>query len=213
MSTVWFTADLHLGHGNIIKYCARPFLTDEERDRAARDPRGHWRVSDHTLRRHDDALLDAINAMVARDDTLWMLGDFCRGRFDDARAYRDRIHCRNVHLVWGNHDHPSIRSLFGDAIQQGMVCVEGQEIWLNHYPMRSWNKSFHGSWHVYGHVHGRLRAEDAAHPWTLTADVGVDAWEYQPVSFTALQAYMAPRIEQFHQRKARFAQGDGPADL
>jgi calcineurin-like phosphoesterase family protein len=212
MSTVWFTADLHLGHGNIIKYCLRPFLNAEEQDHALRDPRGKWRVSDNTLKRHDDALLDAINAMVDREDTLWVLGDFCRGRFAEARAYRDRIRCRHVHLVWGNHDHPSIRPLFGEALQQGMVCVEGQEIWLNHYPMRSWNKSFHGSWHVYGHVHGRLQGEDRARPDTLTRDVGVDACEYQPLSFTALAAYMAPRLEAFHRRKGRFSQGEEAAE-
>src|SRR5436190_12777295 len=102
MATVWFTADLHLGHGNIIKYCSRPFLTAEEQEHAARDARGRWRVSDQTVRRHDAALIDAINATVAPDDTLWILGDFCRGRFEEARAYRDRIVCRNVHLVWGN---------------------------------------------------------------------------------------------------------------
>ena len=28
--TVWFTADLHLGHGNIIRYCKRPFLSEAE---------------------------------------------------------------------------------------------------------------------------------------------------------------------------------------
>lgn len=85
------------------------------------------------------------------DDTLWIVGDFCmEGRFDFAKAYRDRIKCRNVHLVWGNHDKRSIRPLFGQVLEQGMVKVDGQNIWLNHYPMRSWDKSFHGSWHLYG---------------------------------------------------------------
>ena len=39
---------------------------------------------------------------------------------------------------------------------KGWVRVGSVQIWVNHYPMRSWNKSFHGSWHFYGHVHGRL---------------------------------------------------------
>jgi calcineurin-like phosphoesterase family protein len=208
MSTVWFTADLHLGHGNIIKYCLRPFLAAKEQERALAEPRGRWHVSDETVRRHDAALLDVINASVGRDDTLWILGDFCKGRYDEARRYRDRILCDNVHLVWGNHDHRSIRPLFGQAIEQGMVQVEGQEIWLNHYPMRSWNKSFHGTWHIYGHVHGRLAKEDAAHPWTLTRDVGVDACDYRPLSFDEIARYMAPRIAKFHERKAALQRGD-----
>jgi calcineurin-like phosphoesterase family protein len=133
---------------------------------------------------------------------LWLLGDFCWGKLAEATSYRNRILCRNVHLVWGNHDHHSIRPLFGEAIEQGMIEVEGQAIWLNHYPMRSWNRSFHGSWHFYGHVHGRLSAEDARNDSTLTKDVGVDACSYRPWSFAELREYMAPRVVKFNERKA-----------
>jgi calcineurin-like phosphoesterase family protein len=203
----WFTADTHFGHGNIIKYCNRPFLTDAERDEVRRDPRGPLRLSPETVDRHDAALLDAINSRVAEDDTLWILGDFCWGKLPEAKAYRDRIRCRNVHLVWGNHDHRSIRLAFAEAIEQGMIEVEGQSIWLNHYPMRSWDGSFHGSWQLYGHVHGRLTKQDESDGGTLTKDVGVDACDYRPWSFEDLFAYMAPRIEKFNQRKAAFLEG------
>ena len=73
---------------------------------------------------------------------------------------------------------------------------------------RSWNKSFHGSWHVYGHVHGRLAREDAAHPHTLTRDVGVDACDYRPISFAQLAEYMAPRIAAFNRNKERLLGGN-----
>lgn len=76
-----------------------------------------------------------------------------------------------------------------------MISVQGQDIWLNHYPMRSWHKSGRGSWHLYGHVHGRLNKEDETQPWRLTRDVGVDACQYQPVSFQQMREYMAPRVE------------------
>lgn len=201
MSNTWFTADTHLGHANIIKFCARPFLSAEEAERVRKDPRGGWRVSPETVERHDKAILDAINAAVDPHDTLWVLGDFCWGKLDAAQAYRDRIACRNVHLVWGNHDHRSVEPAFGKAIEQGMAKVDGRSIWLNHYPMRSWHKSFHGSWHLYGHVHGRLQAEDERTPWLLAKDVGVDACDYRPVSFEDLSCYMAPREEAFSQRR------------
>jgi calcineurin-like phosphoesterase family protein len=201
MFKVWFTADLHLGHGNIIKYCLRPFLAPDEQERARTDPRGKWRLSEETVRRHDEALLEAVNCRVDAGDTLWILGDFCWGKLPEARSYRDRIACRNVHLVWGNHDHRSIRPLFGQALEQGMIRVEDQDLWLNHYPMRSWDRSFHGSWHLYGHVHGRLAAEDAAHDWTLTRDVGVDACAYRPWSFEEIREYMRPRLVRFQQHR------------
>jgi len=208
---VWFTADLHLGHSNIIKFCQRPFMSPQEQEQARRSPRGKLRLSEETVRRHDAALLEAINSRVAEGDILWVVGDFCWGPLHEATRYRDHIRCRHVHLVWGNHDQRSIRPLFDQVLEQGMIHVEGQDIWLNHYPMRSWNKSFHGSWHVYGHVHGRLMAEDLANESTLTRDVGVDACDYRPWSFEDLQAYMAPRLEKFMARKAAFLEGQEDA--
>lgn len=193
MSELWFTADLHLGHGNIIKYCERPFLTDAEKARAASDQRGSWKVSAETVERHDAAIIDAINERVGEKDTLWILGDFCLGAFEEAATYRSRIQCPTVNFVRGNHDLSSYDSLFGKVIDQGMVKHEGKKIWLNHYPMRSWDKAFHGAWHLYGHVHGRLAEEDAANQKHLVRDVGVDATGFIPVSFTDLKAYMAAR--------------------
>lgn len=205
---VWFTADTHFGHGNIIKYCQRPFLSPEEFATTRDDPRNKLRISDATVKRHDNALLEAINDRVAADDLLWVVGDFCWGGRVEAMRYRSRIKCRNVYLVWGNHDRRDVASAFTDCIDQGMIVVEEQEIWLNHYPMRSWNKAFHGSWHLYGHVHGRLEREDAAKPGMLVKDVGVDACGYRPWSFDELRRYMTPRVEAFQRNKAAFTQGN-----
>ena len=201
MSELWFTADLHLGHGNIIKYCNRPFLSEEEKERASEDRRGLWNVSPETVRRHDDALIDGINERVKEDDVLWVVGDFSLSSFEEATAYRARIRCREVNLVWGNHDLPAYEPLFGRIMDQGMVKHRGQKIWLNHYPMRSWDKSFHGAWHLYGHVHGRLAKEDEVDQRSLVRDVGVDSTDYVPLSFSELSDYMAPRLEVFRKWK------------
>ena len=208
MARVWFTADLHLGHGTFIKLWQRPFLTNEEMERARRDARDQWRPSEETISRHDNALIDSINSRVGVEDILWVLGDFCKGRLEQAIPYRDRIRCQQVHLVWGNHDNRSIRPLFGEAIEQGMVQVEGQDIWLNHYPMRSWNRSFYGSWHLYGHVHGRFSAEDTRNNWMLTKDVGVDSCDYRPWSFEDLRSYMSPRIDKNKKLRAAALRGE-----
>ena len=54
-SQIFFTADTHFGHANIIKYCHRPFATVEEMD---------------------DALVRNWNAVVSPDATVFHLGDF-----------------------------------------------------------------------------------------------------------------------------------------
>lgn len=197
MSELWFTADLHLGHGNIIKYCHRPHLSENESLRADIEALGRWKVSRETVLRHDSALIDGINDRVGENDVLWILGDFSLSPLEEAQAYRGRIRCREVNFVRGNHDLPSYDSLFARVIDQGMIKHRGQKIWLNHYPMRSWDKAFHGAWHLFGHVHGRLREEDAANPRLLAMDVGVDANDFRPVSFAEVVAYMEPREEAF----------------
>lgn len=59
----------------------------------------------------------------------------------------------------------------------------GYEVFLSHYPHRSWNKKFHGSIHVYGHVHGALPDHDRS------TDVGVDCWDFKPVSLEQILEY------------------------
>jgi calcineurin-like phosphoesterase family protein len=205
---VWFTADTHLGHANIVRFCSRPFLSPREQELLAElGPHGKWRVSAETLAHHDTALLANINACVQPEDTLWIVGDFCWGGLPEALRYRRRILCRTVHLIWGNHDQRSIASAFQQTYEQTHITVEGVDLFLNHYPMRTWYKSFHGSWSVYGHVHGRLQAEDQRDVSRLTRDVGVDACGYRPISFGELAEYMAPRLEHFHARRAAVLAG------
>ena len=64
MINTWFTADFHLGHQNIIRYCNRPF---------------------HSTSEMDEAILGNLNSLVRQDDVLYFLGDFCMGGPDQAR--------------------------------------------------------------------------------------------------------------------------------
>jgi hypothetical protein len=79
------------------------------------------------------------------------------------------------------------------------------------YLMRTQDKAFHRSWHLYGHVHARLEKEDARNTGMLVKDVSVDACDYRPRSFDDLGRYVAPRIERFHQSKAAFLDGKDAA--
>jgi calcineurin-like phosphoesterase family protein len=175
---IYFTADTHFGHSNIIKYCERPF---------------------DNLHIMDQIIFDNINEVVGLDDTLYILGDFCfRGK--KPIEYRSRIVCQNVHLVYGNHDR---RNDFKDDLQ-GFSSVQdvkeiihcNQRIFLSHYPHRSWPASHKGSFHCYGHVHSKLDHEDRQSS-RKTLDIGVDnCINYdkpfgQPFSFKEVQNIMS----------------------
>jgi calcineurin-like phosphoesterase family protein len=183
---IYFTADLHLGHSNIIKYCNRPF------------------EDAHSMNKH---ILDQINNIVDKDDELYILGDFCfKGK--KPLDYRLRINCKNVHLILGNHDKRT--DYYIDAITTDMngfnslydvkeIIYCNQKIFLSHYPHRSWPSSHKGSYHLYGHVHSKLDNEDQTSK-RKTLDVGVDnTINYgkkfgEPWSFKEIQKLFQSRL-------------------
>lgn len=165
-----FMADPHFGHSNIIKYCKRPFMTREESELAALVDRGtipgkELHISQESTAKMTDTIFDSINATVADNDNLVILGDFCftprDNKFAVAKRFRDRINCQNVYLIWGNHDDRRILGpLFRACYDQYVFNVDGQSIFTSHYPARSWDKAHHGSWMLYGHVHNLYHDED-----------------------------------------------------
>lgn len=167
---IWFTSDFHFGHKNILKYCFRPFESVQEMN---------------------ERLIDNINKYVKNTDTLYNLGDWSfdhtrKSPIANADFYRSKINCNNIISITGNHDphyengvaKKEFASVFSACynmlrikVDMGPNTVKRQEIVLNHYAMRIWNKSHHGSWHLYGHSHYTLPDD----PFALSTDVGVDA--------------------------------------
>lgn len=170
MTDTWFTADFHLGHQNIIRYCDRPF---------------------QTLAVMDAEIVDRLNSSVKESDTLYFLGDFCGGTGKIALDYRKRIRCKNIFFIEGNHDDGAhkIASEFRWFKQLAEVKVEGQFIVLCHYAMRVWHHSFRGAWHLYGHSHGRLPDD----PLALSMDVGVDTHDFRPWHFDEIRVRMGEK--------------------
>jgi calcineurin-like phosphoesterase family protein len=208
MSKVFFSADFHYNHGNIIKYCNRPFLAEEDRQALSRDGAWHdgdWkgeRASKHRISREgvemmNDHIVNAINKTVGQNDTLWFLGDWCFGSkgnyYQVAKEFRDRINCRTINLIFGNHDHHNIRDLFNESYDLFETIVNNQRMVLAHYAMAVWNKSHRGSWQLYGHSHSNLESfMDKVMPGRRSIDVGIDnakkvLGDYRPFSFEDLQ--------------------------
>jgi calcineurin-like phosphoesterase family protein len=170
MKNTYIISDTHFGHDNIRKHCDRPWKTVEEMN---------------------DALVHNWNSMVNNGDIVYHLGDFAmfprqEDNVDRMKIYRKlrmRLNGKIV-LIQGNHDkmsHEVYRDCFSDVHDIYELKFFGEKIVLCHYPLRTWNASFHGRKHLFGHVHGRLNAVE--NTLGLSMDVGVDVpeWKYSPV--------------------------------
>lgn len=174
MSKIWFTSDLHLGHKNILKLSNRPFGEIEH---------------------HDDTIINNYNNMVSNDDFCYILGDIS---FNQSYENYKRIFSRlngKKNIIIGNHDNKQnlIR-----CQKDGLICsvkdtqilqIGKDRVFLAHFPHREWNGFYHGVYHVYGHCHCNI--DD----YKQSTDVGVDCWEYAPVSWDELKEYIDNNCE------------------
>jgi calcineurin-like phosphoesterase family protein len=164
---VFFTADQHFGHGNIVRFCDRPF---------------------ESIHHHDEALIAAWNAVVTPKDRVFVIGDVCwRGKPGE---YIDRLN-GHLFLVPGNHDsrrvikHPRWRWV-KNLVD---IKVSGQRIVLCHYPLLTWRKRKWGAWMLHGHCHNGLSHEAPGGAGRL--DIGVDTHPaYAPWSFDEIRQKM-----------------------
>jgi calcineurin-like phosphoesterase family protein len=189
MSTIWFTADTHYDHGNIIKYCHRPFLGQLDKIELEKHGAWHdgtwkgdrsvdWRMSKEAIDLMNETLINNTNKLVAQNDILWHLGDFAFGKdiYKKCRYFRDRINCRNVNIIWGNHDHPEmVGNIFSTANHYHELKIGRDMFVLCHYALAIWNKSHRGSYQLYGHSHSEAEPKlDKLLPNRRSMDVGVD---------------------------------------
>jgi calcineurin-like phosphoesterase family protein len=152
-----------------------------------------------TLDEMNDHIVNGINSSVGQDDILIHLGDWSFGGFEMIEQFRNRINCKNIHLVLGNHDHhidrdkEGIRGLFSSVHQYLELDVKNKgslkmdhdnrpfesKFVLMHYPIMSWNKMNEGVIHLHGHVH--LPPHKRIGKGKMM-DVGVDGNGLEPIS-------------------------------
>lgn len=164
MPNIFFTADTHFGHGNIIKYANRPFLH-----------KVGGAVGTPNILAHDNCIIDRCNEVVKRGDILYHLGDLAWSSYP-IEQYLSRLNTKEVHLIYGNHDKPKkLKSLLFRSQQEiKSISVNGLLITLCHYPMRSWRNKGHGAYQLYGHCHNAMPGLGRQ------MDVGVDTHNFYP---------------------------------
>jgi calcineurin-like phosphoesterase family protein len=161
--TIWYTADPHFGHKNIIDLCDRPFQSAAEMDKV---------------------LLANLQARVMPEDELWVLGDFAFGSRAEDIGYVEEIFdqlpgcCK--HLVVGNHDNALTQSMAWTSVSQLIEVRDGPNMQRNtlcHYPMITWNHSRRQALQLFGHVHNNWLGSRNA------INVGVDVWDFMPATY------------------------------
>ncbi len=108
-------SDLHHNHGNIMKYDERlEFLTAPDLavfntlDKNSEMYR-KWKPSFMSMKNMENEIIKRANAVVGENDTLWFLGDFSFAKqYEDVKKFRDRFVCKDIRIVWGNHDDRSL---------------------------------------------------------------------------------------------------------
>lgn len=189
MGNVYFTADRHWYHANIIRHAGRPFRSLGE-------------MHEELIRRH--------NAVVGPEDTVYELGDVTLA--SDAQAHnlvalRARMNGQSWILVPGNHDdlplHRYLRMGYDEICTRMEISLMGHRVTLVHDPAAAaygWNGAIRGhsdrprdrafrdtlgeylSWFrqegkivFCGHWHEKFLKLGPC------VNVGVDAWNYYPV--------------------------------
>lgn len=174
----WFVSDTHFAHANIIRGISK--WTDKSGCRPF-----------DTFSTHNEWLIKLINNAVKPDDTLWHLGDWSFGGEHRVAEFRNRLHCRNINIVVGNHDH-HIKKWQEAPEHYGFTSIQdyaelnldGTQVVLCHYPIESWVNMERGAYHLHGHVHNQGR------PLMGRYDVGVDA--LGPLSLADLKTLPKP---------------------
>lgn len=151
-TNVWVTSDTHYHHKNICRSTTNWRTTDGEIPVSqTRD----FRDLDHM----NSTIVNNINEFVGQDDVLIHLGDWSFGGFEFIREFWDRLVCKNIHLILGNHDHhiernrDGVQGLFKSVSVYNTLQVDGYYFQLMHYPISSWDGLNKGYMHLHGHCH------------------------------------------------------------
>lgn len=149
---VFITSDTHYGHKNICRGVT-----------AWRLPDGSIPIDQtrdfKTIEEMNETLINNINSTVGEDDVLIHLGDWSFGGFENIQKFRDRILCKEIHLILGNHDHHiendrgGCHGLFTSVNHYTRLQYKYKTFVLCHFPIVSWDGLNKGNIHLHGHVH------------------------------------------------------------
>ncbi len=167
--TIWFTSDQHFGHKNIIKLSNRPYSSIEYMD---------------------EDIIDRYNKLVKKEDVVYFLGDLAWNQsYENYKNIFKQLNGRKSYIL-GNHDNKQHlikcqkEGLLLDVRESKILNIGSDTIHLTHYPLLEWYNFYKGGYALHGHTHAKLN------DYCLSTDVGVDCWEYEPVSWEEIKQYI-----------------------
>ena len=164
---IWITSDLHLNHYNILNL---------EAFNLNRFGLGYIK----NLDQYNNMIISRINAKVMSDDTLYIIGDVGFGPCSELKKLLDRIICRNLILIYGNHDKYNIDQAKGmgflEAIYGPYYLPESKgKILLSHYPSYEALNNPYIAYNLHGHLHGSKLDDEQF------VNINISMNEYYPV--------------------------------
>ncbi len=169
----FFTSDEHYGHANVIRFNNRPF-------------KDVYDMTERLIENHNSKVSDSSN------NTTIHCGDFhWSNTRKEAQKVIDRLNGNHVFLM-GSHDKWLKNSPHHETWEHR---INGQPVICGHYSMRVWAKSHYGSWHLFGHSHGKLGS------FGKSFDCGVDSHDYFPLTFDEVRGIMDTLDDNFNLRR------------
>lgn len=189
------TSDHHFGHARISELAHRPFASVDEMNAT---------------------MIERWNALVSTDDVVLHLGDLALGPIEDSVGLTAQLNGRRL-LVPGNHDRVSTATQTKRAIERFRPLYEqagwtvlpellggtrnGRQLLASHYPYSgdTTEPDRHvkhrpvdeGIPLIHGHTHERDFGAHSTHEF----HVGVDAFDFAPILFSVVEAWLATRFD------------------
>ena len=197
---IYFTADWHSFHDNILHYCNRPFKNTDGMHKK---------------------IVTEFNKKVNKNDITYFLGDMGFYGFENLKELINSLNGIKI-LVLGNHDKWGVTSYyncgFSAVVCDATIKVGKRQVYLNHIPRRApieffrlckvyvremkrrkrtWRQVFgriknewkrykraNKNWTFCGHVHTAWKVRGK------NINVGVDQWDFKPVGIRELISIM-----------------------
>lgn len=176
---LFFTSDTHFGHQRIIELCDRPVTSVDEMN---------------------EVMIERWNETVKSTDTVIHFGDVALGKIAESLPLVGRLNGTRF-LIPGNHDRifsgekqkqrdrffPEYLKVFDEIMPEiTELSVGGQKVMASHFPYTgdSHGPDRHADKRpednglplIHGHVHDAWKASGRM------LNVGVDVWDFRPVS-------------------------------